>query len=106
YAKRIIGANRAITGVQPKLSLWLEKSKNNMRFTLVDDKSNYIIKPQSEIYSSLPENEDLCMHLAKALGIEVAKHGLVRLKSGKLAYITKRFDREGTNKIACEDLCQ
>jgi serine/threonine-protein kinase HipA len=106
YAKRIIGANKAITGVQPKLSLWLEETKKNTRFTIVDDKSNYIIKPQNETYLSLPENEDLCMHLAAEFGIEVAKHGLVRLKGGNLAYITKRFDRSGGNKIACEDLCQ
>lgn len=106
YAKRIIKANRVITGVQPKLSLWLEKTKKSNRFTIVDDKSNYIIKPQSETHLSLPENEDLCMHLANELGIEVATHSLVRLKSGNLAYITKRFDREGINKIACEDLCQ
>jgi serine/threonine-protein kinase HipA len=106
YAKKIIGANKAITGVQPKLSLWLEETKKSIRFTIVDDKSNYIIKPESETYLSLPENEDLCMHLANELGIEVAKHSLVRLKSGKLAYITKRFDREETNKIASEDLCQ
>ena len=106
YAKKIIGANKAITGVQPKLSLWLEETKKSIRFTIVDDKSNYIIKPQSETYLCLPENEDLCMHLANALGIEVAKHSLVRLKSGKLAYLTKRFDRDETNKISCEDLCQ
>lgn len=106
YAKKIIGANTAITGVQPKLSLWLEETKKSIRFTIVDDKSNYIIKPQSETYLCLPENEDLCMHLANELGIEVAIHSLVRLKSGKLAYMTKRFDREKTNKIACEDLCQ
>lgn len=106
YAKRIIGANKSITGVQPKLSLWLEQSKKSIRFTLVDDKSNYIIKPQSETYSSLPENEDLCMHLAAEFGIEVAKHGLVKLKGGNLAYITKRFDRYEETKIACEDLCQ
>lgn len=106
YAKKIIGANRAITGVQPKLSLWLEETKKSIRFTIVNDKSNYIIKPQSETYLSLPENEDLCMHLANELGIEVAIHSLVRLKSGKLAYITKRFDRDKTNKISCEDLCQ
>lgn len=106
YAKTILAANKSITGVQPKLSLWLEKTKSNVRFTLVDDKSNYIIKPQSETYLSLPENEDLCMHLANELGIDVAKHGLVRLKSGNLAYITKRFDRDGETKIACEDLCQ
>lgn len=106
YAKQIIGASKAITGVQPKLSLWLEKTKENIRFTIIDDKSNYIIKPQSETYLSLPENEDLCMHLANELGIDVATHSLIRLKSGKLAYITKRFDREETTKIACEDLCQ
>ena len=106
YAKKIVGANKAITGVQPKLSLWLEESKKSIRFTIVVDKSNYIIKPQGEIYESLPENEDLCMHLAAEFGIETAKHGLVRLTSGELAYITQRFDRSGDDKIACEDLCQ
>lgn len=106
YAKRIVGARNTLTGVQPKLSLWLEKGEKKLRFTIIDDKSNYIIKPQSETYGSLPENEDLCMHLAEELGIETAKHGLVRLKSGRLAYITKRFDRNKASKIACEDLCQ
>lgn len=106
YAKEIISANIAITGVQPKLSLWLEESKKNIRFTIVDDKSNYIIKPQSETYKSLPENEDLCMHLANEFGIETAIHGLVRLQRGSLAYITKRFERNSEKKLACEDLCQ
>lgn len=106
YAKKIVSANTAITGVQPKLSLWLEDNKNNIRFTIIDNKSNYIIKPQSDIYTSLPENEDLCMHLATVFGIHTATHGMVRLPSRKLAYITKRFDRKGKEKIACEDLCQ
>lgn len=106
YAGQISGAGKAITGVQPKLSLWLEETKKNIRFTIIDDKSNYIIKPQSEVYLSLPENEDLCMHLANELRLEVATHCLVRLRSGSLAYISKRFDREGANKIASEDLCQ
>ena len=106
YAKQIVGANTAITGVQPKLSLWLDKTKKNIRFTVVDDKSNYIIKPQSKTHQSLPENEDLCMHLAKAFGIETATHGLIRLPGGELAYITQRFDRKNENKLSCEDLCQ
>lgn len=106
YAKKIIGANKGITGVQPKLSLWLEKNKNNVRYTFVENTSNYIIKPQSKAYLSLPENEDLCMHMANEVGIEVAKHGLIRLKSGSIAYITKRFDRDNNIKIATEDLCQ
>ena len=106
YAKKIIGANNAITGVQPKLSLYLEQTKTNIRFTIVDNKSNYIIKPQSASYLFLPEIEDLCMHMAAEVGIKVAEHCLVKLKNGKTAYLTKRFDREKSNKIACEDLCQ
>lgn len=106
YAKKIVGANTALTGVQPKLSLWLDKCKKNIRFTIVDDKSNYIIKPQSKTYKFLPENEDLCMHLANTFGIETAKHSLIRLPAGELAYITQRFDRENESKLSCEDLCQ
>jgi len=106
YAKVLIEANITITGVQPKLSLWLEKSKKNFRFTIIDNKSNYIIKPQSEIYEALPENEDLCMHLADEFGIKTATHCLVKLPSGNLAYITQRFERIGERKLACEDLCQ
>ena len=106
YARDIIGAKTAIAGVQPKLSLWLEKNSKNVRFTVRDNKSNYIIKPQSETYTALPENEDLCMHLAEVFGIKTAIHGLVRMPTGKLAYITKRFDRKDGNKLACEDLCQ
>lgn len=106
YAKELIEANIAITGVQPKLSLWLEESKQNIRFTVVDNKSNFIIKPQSEIYQFLPENEDLCMHLASELGIKTAKHSLIQLPSKNLAYITQRFDRKKGKKLASEDLCQ
>ena len=106
YAVKIIQKNTAITGVQPKLSLWLTKGIKDIRFTVVDQKSNYIIKPQSQSYTALPENEDLCMHLAKHFGIETAKHGLVRMSNGDLAYITKRFDRNLETKFSCEDLCQ
>lgn len=106
YAKEVINTKAALTGVQPKLSLWLEESKDNIRFTLIDNKSNYIIKPQSDTFESLPENEDLCMHLARLFGIETANHGLVRLPGGNLAYLTKRFERIGEKQLACEDLCQ
>jgi serine/threonine-protein kinase HipA len=106
YAKEIIEAHIAITGVQPKLSLWLEENKKSIRFTIINGKSNFIVKPQSDIYNSLPENEDVCMHLANAFGIKTSNHGLVRMPSGNLAYITQRFDRKGSYKYACEDLCQ
>jgi serine/threonine-protein kinase HipA len=105
-ALEIIRAKGALTGVQPKLSLNIEKSKESIRFTVVDEKSQFIIKPQSKSFVSLPENEDLSMHLANELGLEVAKHTLIRLNSGNLAYLTKRFDRIKNKKIATEDLCQ
>ena len=106
YAKEQIEASTAITGVQPKLSLWLEKSKQNIRFTIVDKKSNFIIKPASEVYQSLPENEDLCMHLASELNIKTARHSLIRMPSDNLAYLAQRFDRVKDKKLASEDLCQ
>lgn len=106
-AKKIVVKSVAITGVQPKLSLQMEKQKNqNPRLTLVGLYGDYILKPQSDEYSELPENESVTMHLAGIFGIKTAKHSLIRLKSGELAYITKRFDREKGEKIAVEDFCQ
>lgn len=106
-AKKIILKSIAVTGVQPKLSLQLEKTRNETpRLTLVGLYGDYILKPPSEQYPCLPENEDLTMHLAEAAGIRTASHSLIRLSSGELAYITRRFDRQNGQKIAVEDFCQ
>jgi serine/threonine-protein kinase HipA len=106
-AHQIISKSKAVTGVQPKLSLNLEKSKNEpSRLTLVGLHGDYILKPPSFEFKELPQNEDLTMHLAELVKIKTAIHGLVRLKSGELAYITKRFDRDKVGKIAVEDFCQ
>lgn len=113
-AKQIIIKSVAVTGVQPKLSLDLEKQKGEpARLTLVGLNGDYILKPSSKEYAELPENEDLTMHLAELVKIRTAKHSLIRLHSGELAYLTKRFDRKNTStrsvqteKIAVEDFCQ
>jgi serine/threonine-protein kinase HipA len=112
-AKQIIIKSVAVTGVQPKLSLDLEKHKNELsRLTIVGLHGDYILKPPSAEYAELPENEDLTMHLAALVKIKTAKHSLVRLRSGELAYLTKRFDRNTSarsvegKKIAVEDFCQ
>jgi hypothetical protein len=106
-AKEIIVRSIAVTGVQPKLSLQLEKTRNETpRLTLVGLYGDYILKPPSEQYPCLPENEDLTMHLAQIAGIRTAAHSLIRLSSGELAYITRRFDRQNGQKIAVEDFCQ
>lgn len=106
-AKQIIVKSVAVTGVQPKLSLDLENHKGERsRLTIVGLHGDYILKPPSAEYVALPENEDLTMHLAELVKIRTAKHSLIRLSSGELAYLTKRFDRKNGKKIAVEDFCQ
>lgn len=106
-AKQIVIKSVAVTGVQPKLSLELEKHKNELsRLTIVGLHGNYILKPPSTEYKELPQNEDVTMHLASLVKIKTAQHCLIRLHSGELAYITKRFDRNKKDKIALEDFCQ
>jgi len=94
----------SVTGVQSKLSLDLRNI--SPRQTITDLLGNYIIKLASEEYEELPENEDLTMHLAEKTGIHTARHSFIRLYTGELAYITKRFDRNNGEKISVEDFCQ
>jgi serine/threonine-protein kinase HipA len=54
----------------------------------------------------MPENEDLTMHLAELLKIKTASHSLIRLNSGELGYISKRFDRTKNEKLHLEDMAQ
>jgi len=64
------------------------------------------LKPPTTQYPQLPEVEDLTMHLAQLAKIKTVPHCLIRLKSGNLAYITKRTDRTNKGKLAMEDMCQ
>lgn len=106
-AQRVISQSIAVTGVQPKLSLSFEKiDSSHSRLTIVGLWGDYILKPPTEKFPQLPENEDLTMKLAALCGIRTAEHSLIRLASGELAYLTKRFDREKGRKIHVEDLCQ
>lgn len=107
-AEKVIRSRTTLTGVQPKLSLDIEKvEKSSKRFTIVGLWGRYILKPQSQHYEQLPELEDLTMHLAEIAKIKVVPHSLIRFQDGDLCYITKRIDR-GTKgeKFAIEDMCQ
>ncbi|MCL2074146.1 MAG: HipA domain-containing protein [Marinilabiliaceae bacterium] len=108
-ADQIIRSQTTITGAQPKLSLNLENNGKNItqRFTIVGLWGKYILKPQTEMFKQLPENEDLTMHLANIAGINTVPHSLIRFKDGELCYITKRIDRDNKgNKLPMEDMCQ
>jgi serine/threonine-protein kinase HipA len=107
-ALEVVRSQVTITGVQPKLSVDLSKEKEGeKRFTIVGLWGSYILKPQTEQYLNLPENEDLTMHLAELAKIKTVPHSLIRFKDGSLAYITKRIDRDKKGgKIPMEDMCQ
>lgn len=113
-AKDIIQSQTAVTGVQAKISLHItsnteagnSKVDTAKRFTIVGLWGGYILKPSTSLYPELPEVEDLTMHLASIIKIKTAPHSLIRLKSGNLAYITKRIDRTKKGKLAMEDFCQ
>lgn len=106
-AEQVIRSQTSLTGVQPKLSLNLSKHDGSNRLTIVGLWGNYIFKPQTANYLQLPENEDLTMHLAEAVKINVVPHCLIRLADGSLGYITKRIDRTiKGEKIDMEDMCQ
>jgi len=108
-AEEVIRSQRSVTGVQPKLSLNSEKISKKykpQRFTVAGLWGGFILKPPTKRYRSLPELEDLTMHLAEISGIETVPHSLIRLSSGKLSYITKRIDRKDETKIHMEDMCQ
>ena len=79
-ARQVIRSQTTLTGVQAKLSLDVSPGGKNepVRFTIGGLWGRFILKPQSDRFASLPEVEDLTMHLAEDAGIAVVPHGMVR----------------------------
>lgn len=106
-ASQVIEEQTSLTGVQPKLSLHLNKYEGSQRLTIVGLWGGFIMKPQTEMYPQLPEVEDLTMHLAEVAKIDVVPHTLMRMADDSLCYVTRRIDRTSKGeKIPMEDFCQ
>ena len=106
--EQIIHSLVTIPGVQQKISLGINKRKalQVSKPTIMGLWGEYILKPPSSEYESLPENESLTMKLANLFNIETVPNSLIKLKSGELAYITKRIDRHKKSKLPMEDMAQ
>ncbi|MBE9574388.1 MAG: HipA domain-containing protein [Proteobacteria bacterium] len=103
-AQKMVG-KMSISGVHPKLSVIHDRKKHQL--TVVERGGLYILKPPTERFESLPENENLCMNIASTYGIEVPSHGLLPLMDERLVYVVKRFDRlEDGSKLQQEDFQQ
>jgi len=106
-AKSVIRTQTTVPGVQAKLSMDIQRIEHTTRFTIVGLQGRFILKPQTEQYAELPENEDLTMHLAEQAGIAVVPHCLARFADDRLVYLSTRIDRTPKGeKVPMEDLCQ
>ena len=96
----------SISGVQPKLSVRLEGDK----LQPVTKDGQYILKPQTQQFAELPQNEYLCMQMGRKFGLNTAESILLKLSDGTPAYLVKRFDRfkngKHMEKLSCEDMHQ
>jgi serine/threonine-protein kinase HipA len=112
-AKNVVERSVAVPGVQPKLSLTIVNdalaNDKRGRLTVVGALGgNYIFKPPSDHYPEMPQNEHVTMRIAEeAFGLRTVPSSLIRLRSGELAYITRRIDRTATGeKIHMLDMFQ
>ncbi len=105
-ADQTINERIAVTGVQPKLSVTLEKKKEQNRLTIVGLWGEYILKPQHPDFPEMPQSEDLTMHLASLFKMPICDHTLIEASDGSLVYLAKRFDRVNGKKVHMEDFCQ
>jgi serine/threonine-protein kinase HipA len=101
-AKKVVERSVSVPGIQAKLSMSLikdVKEKTDFRLTVVGALGGfYILKPPSDRFQEMPENEHATMRIAETFGIKVVPSSLIRLASGELSYITKRIDRKKTGE--------
>jgi serine/threonine-protein kinase HipA len=111
-AKTVVERSVAVPGVQAKLSLSLVRHKLGDgaagRLTVVGALGGgFILKPPSDHYPEMPQNEHVTMRIAEAFGIRTVPSSLIRLASGELSYVTRRIDRTGEGtKIHMLDMFQ
>ncbi|WP_438000434.1 HipA domain-containing protein [Sorangium sp. So ce185] len=97
----------SISGMQRKALMRLSKDKTCLE--VATKSSRYILKPQLERYSHVPENEHASMRIAALAGMQVPRLGLFYLADGSLAYVIQRYDRTARkrrSKLHQEDFCQ
>ena len=73
-AQKMVG-KISISGVQPKLSVHLNRKRKVLE--VVDSGGYFILKPNIERFSHLPENENLCMNIAGSFKKKTTPHSLI-----------------------------
>jgi len=97
----------SVSGFQPKAPAAL--AEDGRTLVLVERDSTHIVKPPHASYADIPQNEHLTMRLGRLVGLDVAEHGLIELRDGAVAYLTRRFDRPAGAtgpRLHVVDFCQ
>lgn len=95
----------SLSGIQKKISIGLSADRTTLQVAALG--GLYILKPPAGTYPALPENEHVTTRLASLTGIGTTPNGLIRLQSGELSFIARRFDRlPDGHKLRQEDFCQ
>lgn len=98
----------SLSGVQPKYSM-IVGDGNSLRYTQEGEQGRYILKPAPTSYHIFEKqycaaNEHVTMQIASQVyGIVTAPCAMIFFKNDEPAYITRRFDIEGEEKLAQED---
>ena len=98
----------SISGIQDKISLKLVRGM----LEPTETNGEYILKPvptadMPRFKDDVPANEHVTMQVAsQVFGIATPPNALLRFADGQPAYVVKRFDRRGGERIAQEDFCQ
>lgn len=97
----------SLAGAQNKLSIYYDEQ--GYAVPLHESPSTHILKPESEIFPGLIDNEDYCMRLAGETGLPCAKTRIETVGSHRCLLI-KRYDRNGEGetlkRLHQEDFCQ
>ncbi len=101
FRKTVRGCS--ISGAQSKGLFYLDSEG---KFTPSRSASQFIVKPLSNVFAELPENEYITMEIAKKVGFEVPPCALVDIEGVGRSLVIKRFDVSKEGRRRCEDFAQ
>lgn len=97
----------SLAGAQNKLSIYHDE--HGYAIPLHESPSTHILKPQSEVFPELIENENYCLQLARDIGLPCAQAHIATVGPHSCLLI-KRYDRQGEGdnleRLHQEDFCQ
>lgn len=104
------GIRLSLAGAQPKVPVIIDDDEGMALPTNSAAPTTHILKPEPKRFPGLVDNEALCMALARACELSVARIRKAQTASGERFLIVERYDRDLTadpiRRLHQEDFCQ